>query len=219
MNKIIQGDALEVLKTLPSESVDCIITDPPYNISQDGAKISRHNLKFGVYRQDTSIKLDFGDWDKMEEKEFFDFTESWFIECSRILKGGRWICIFFDKQKTGFFDLLLAKKYGIKPKTILVWLKSNPTPQFRKANFTSASEFIWCGVKGEGKIIIISGRVDDLTNSTTYKSFTTVKGFQPKVFFELPDLQASNQTKLLRIANLQNTKQKQDKPPLKGGII
>lgn len=30
LNKILQGDALEVLKTLPSESIDCIVTSPPY---------------------------------------------------------------------------------------------------------------------------------------------------------------------------------------------
>ena len=29
-NKILQGDSLEVLKTLPSESIDCVITSPPY---------------------------------------------------------------------------------------------------------------------------------------------------------------------------------------------
>jgi DNA modification methylase len=30
MNKIIQGDCLEVLKTLPSESINCVVTSPPY---------------------------------------------------------------------------------------------------------------------------------------------------------------------------------------------
>lgn len=30
MNKILQGDVLEVLKTLPDESVNCVITSPPY---------------------------------------------------------------------------------------------------------------------------------------------------------------------------------------------
>src|SRR3990167_10349610 len=29
-NKILQGDSLAVLKTLPSESIDCVITSPPY---------------------------------------------------------------------------------------------------------------------------------------------------------------------------------------------
>jgi DNA modification methylase len=32
LNKIIQGDALQVLKTLPDESVDCCVTSPPYFI-------------------------------------------------------------------------------------------------------------------------------------------------------------------------------------------
>lgn len=30
VNKIIQGDTLEVLKTMPNECVDTIITSPPY---------------------------------------------------------------------------------------------------------------------------------------------------------------------------------------------
>lgn len=34
MNQIIQGDAIEELKKLPENSVDAIITDPPYNITQ-----------------------------------------------------------------------------------------------------------------------------------------------------------------------------------------
>lgn len=32
LNTIIQGDSLEVLKTLPDESIDCVITSPPYCI-------------------------------------------------------------------------------------------------------------------------------------------------------------------------------------------
>jgi len=31
LNSIIHGNTLTVLKKLPSESVDCIITSPPYN--------------------------------------------------------------------------------------------------------------------------------------------------------------------------------------------
>lgn len=30
VNKIIQGDCLEILKTIPDESIDCVITSPPY---------------------------------------------------------------------------------------------------------------------------------------------------------------------------------------------
>ena len=30
LNKIYQGDVLEVLKTWPDEFVDCVVTSPPY---------------------------------------------------------------------------------------------------------------------------------------------------------------------------------------------
>ena len=30
MQKIIQGDALSVLSSLPSDSIDCVVTSPPY---------------------------------------------------------------------------------------------------------------------------------------------------------------------------------------------
>jgi len=39
-NKIICGDALELIKKLSNESVDLILTDPPYGIKKDGIKNS-----------------------------------------------------------------------------------------------------------------------------------------------------------------------------------
>jgi DNA modification methylase len=38
MNKIIQGNCLDSLKTLPENSVDAIVTDPPYGLSFMGKK-------------------------------------------------------------------------------------------------------------------------------------------------------------------------------------
>lgn len=35
-NTIIKGDCIEVLKTLPANSVDLIFADPPYNMQTDG---------------------------------------------------------------------------------------------------------------------------------------------------------------------------------------
>jgi len=150
---LIQGDALKILKHLPSESIDLVLTDPPYGISQEGKKISRKSLSSKSWKRDMDIRLDFGKWDIFkDEGEYFEFTESWFKECVRILKQKGWVYIFFDKLKTGYFDLILAPKYGIKSKTIFTWLKTNPTPSFRKVNWLSASEFIWVGSKGNCKL-------------------------------------------------------------------
>lgn len=152
-NQIIHGDCLIELKRIPDNSIDCIITDPPYMISQKGKSIGRKSLNSKSWKRNMDIKLDFGEWDNFDsEEEFFRFTENWFKECSRVLKEKGWIYIFFDKQKIGYFDLTLSKKYGIKGRTIFAWLKSNPVPSFRKVNWLSASEFIWVGSKGECKL-------------------------------------------------------------------
>jgi len=152
-NHIYCINCLQGLKKLNDESVDCIITDPPYGVSQRGKKISRKSLSSKSWKRNMDIKLDFGKWDNFEtEDEFFKFTESWFKECVRVLKQKSWIYIFFDKQKIGYFDLILAPKYGVKSRAIFTWLKTNPTPSFRKVNWLSASEFIWVGSKGSCKL-------------------------------------------------------------------
>lgn len=84
VNQIIHGDALEELKKIPDNSIDLIVTDPPYMISQKGNEIIRKNLNSKSMKRNMNIRLDFGAWDNFDsEKEFFDFTESWFKECAR----------------------------------------------------------------------------------------------------------------------------------------
>lgn len=38
VNKIIQGDCLELIKLIPDNSIDAILTDPPYGLNKDGIK-------------------------------------------------------------------------------------------------------------------------------------------------------------------------------------
>ncbi|MGE4321212.1 MAG: site-specific DNA-methyltransferase [Acholeplasmataceae bacterium] len=68
MNKIIQGDAFEQLKLLDTESVDCIITSPPYYQLR---KYGNSEYEFG---HEESVKL------------FIDNLTEVFMECHRVLK-------------------------------------------------------------------------------------------------------------------------------------
>ena len=145
LNKIVLGDAIEVLKEIPDESIDLVIVDPPYFISKPGKKIGRKS-KSG---KSMDVKLDYGQWDWFSsEDRFREFTEEWFKECVRALKTGGWIFVFFDKKKIWWFDSWLAPKYNVKTRDLFVWIKSNPVPSFRKMTFVSATEFIWVGSKG-----------------------------------------------------------------------
>jgi len=38
LNKITQGDCLELIKIIPDNKIDCIITDPPYGLNKNGIK-------------------------------------------------------------------------------------------------------------------------------------------------------------------------------------
>lgn len=45
LNQIIQGDCVEVLKTIPSETVDCCVTSPPYWAMRDYGVIGQFGLE------------------------------------------------------------------------------------------------------------------------------------------------------------------------------
>jgi site-specific DNA-methyltransferase (adenine-specific) len=69
-----QGDCLELMKDIPNNSVNLILTDPPYNISRKNNFNTMKGCRQG---------FDFGEWDKK-----FD-QETWLpIAISKLRNGG-----------------------------------------------------------------------------------------------------------------------------------
>lgn len=58
LNRIIHGDCLEIMGYMPSESVDLIITSPPYNIG----KMHSNHLQFGTYVGNDMKETDYQEW-------------------------------------------------------------------------------------------------------------------------------------------------------------
>ena len=98
-NKIINGDSLEELKKIPSETFDLVFADPPYNLQ----------LKNSLTRPDRSKVSAVNDkWDQFESfKKYDEFTVAWLSECKRILKqnGMAKITTFMKLIKVIFFSL------------------------------------------------------------------------------------------------------------------
>lgn len=67
-----QGDCLEVMKDIPDNSIDLIITSPPYNIG----KMHSNQLQFGTYNGND-----------MKEEEYQEWQIKVLNECFRILKN------------------------------------------------------------------------------------------------------------------------------------
>jgi len=138
-NQIITDDCFEALKSITNNSVDLILTDPPYIISRN-SNFSKNseNTKFN------KISIDFGDWDK--EPIDMDLL---FKEYKRVLKPGGTLIIFYDVWKC---DQLKesAELSGFKQPRVCQWVKNNPTPVNSKINYLSnAVEFFFTFVKGK----------------------------------------------------------------------
>jgi len=147
INKIHKGDCLEILKQIEDNSIDCVIVDPPYNISKENDNRDRSKLNSPIMRRESPLKYDFGEWDNKTREDFLEFTRAWLFQCCRVLKDGGTIISFFNKEDISFLGWE-GKKEGIRTRTIFTWCKSNPVPSFRKVNYLSATEYLWIGSKG-----------------------------------------------------------------------
>jgi len=138
-NRVILGDCYEVLKTIDKNSIDLILTDPPYNISrQSNFTKNSDNKKFN------NISIDFGDWD--QEEVDLDYL---FFEFKRVLKPGGTLIIFYDIWKCNNLKSI-AEKLGLKQPRVCQWVKNNPVPINSKNNYLSNSiEFFFTFVKGK----------------------------------------------------------------------
>lgn len=129
--KIYNGDALKVLDDLINLNIeiDHIITDPPYNISQDN--------NFSTMKSSKRRGVDFGEWDKE-----FDLV-SWIPKAEKLLKNGGTFIIFNSyRNLTPIINEL--KKCGLVVKDVLKWIKANPMPRNIDRRYVQDTEFaIW----------------------------------------------------------------------------
>jgi modification methylase len=139
-NTIIQGDCIEELKKFPSDSIDLIFADPPYNMQ----------LKNALYRPNNTKVAGVDDaWDKFSSFSEYDmFCAAWLSECRRILKdtGSIWVIgSYHNIFRVGSIMLNL----GFWILNDITWHKTNPMPNFLGTRFTNATEtLLWCS-KGE----------------------------------------------------------------------
>jgi site-specific DNA-methyltransferase (adenine-specific) len=139
----ILGDCYEELKKIKSNSIDLIITDPPYLISRDSNFKQISNNTSNEMATKYNISIDFGDWDRDELNWNFLFTEY-----KRVLKKGGTLIIFYDVWKANELKES-AEIVGLKQHRVCAWIKTNPVPINSKLNYLSnATEYFFTFVKG-----------------------------------------------------------------------
>ncbi|MGZ8410114.1 MAG: DNA-methyltransferase, partial [Hyphomicrobium sp.] len=136
-NRVLVGDCIQELRKLPSESVDLVFADPPYNL-QLASELLRPN--------NTRVDGVDDEWDKFSSFAAYDqFCRAWLSECRRVLKpdGAMWVIGSYHNV----FRLGAAlQDLGFWIQNDIIWRKVNPMPNFRGKRFTNAHEtLIWAG--------------------------------------------------------------------------
>jgi DNA modification methylase len=131
----------DYLKTIPKNSIDLILIDPPYEVSRE-TNFENTPIK-GNDTDRFRVSMDFGDWDNN-----FTGLDVVINECYRILKKSGTIICFYDLWKiTTLKQYLENAKF--KQIRFIEWVKTNPVPLNSKINYlTNAREIALIGVKG-----------------------------------------------------------------------
>ena len=92
MSKIYHGNSLEVLKSIPENSIDLIFADPPYNIGK----------KFGDFKDSWKSDQDHAEW-----------CYEWLEQCIKILKPNGSLYVMTSTQAMPYLDLWIRGKMTI----------------------------------------------------------------------------------------------------------
>jgi site-specific DNA-methyltransferase (adenine-specific) len=138
INKIYQGDCLEVMKDIPDKSVDLIVTSPPYN---KGFWSKNRNLNNGFKTK--SRRIEYGEYNDCVSPQEYENNQREFIkECLRILKPTG--SLFYNH-----IDILSEHQtkhpkwvYDFPLKQIIIWNRKN-TPKLDKSYFFPINEYIF----------------------------------------------------------------------------
>lgn len=133
-DQIIHGDCIDVLRSLPDESVDAIVTDPPYGIA---------------YRASASKNPD---WKRTVLNDEAPFIW-WIAEAFRVLRDrGAMVC--FSRYDVEHYFRDAMRHAGFRPRAQMVWdreyhgtgdLKGDVAPQHDTAVFATKGRFAFCG--------------------------------------------------------------------------
>ena len=131
--RLYNMNCMEAMRNIPDDSVDLVLTDPPYNLGlfmknrATNLKAMRENF-FGA-----------AGWDDLEFEEWEKNMDEMFSELARIIKTRGSAIMFMSIIKVESI-IKLAEKHGFYYKTTGIWHKKNPMPRNMNLHFINSTE-------------------------------------------------------------------------------
>lgn len=137
---VIHGDCLTVLRQMEPDSVDMVITDPPYGVDYQSNRAAKENRRRKISNDKTPFI-----W--------------WLYDAHRVLKEGGGVLCFsrWDVQQV-FIDAMQIAGFTVK--SVLVWDRMHRGMGDLKGSF--APRYDTCIFATKGRYILPNGRPDDV---------------------------------------------------------
>lgn len=158
--KLLHGDCCKELLNIPTKSIDCVITSPPY----DDLRSYNSTVNYELVIHELYRVLKSGG------------VVVWNVN-DRIIDG--------SKSLTSFRQALLFQECGFKVNDVMIWKKTNPMPQVKQPRYNQAFEYMFIFSKGKPKTfnpIMVDCKSAGLKYKSTCKKITTNKERQYKEF-------------------------------------
>ena len=113
--KLYNDDCLNVLKDIGDNSIDLVVTDPPYEVITGGRNGGVKGKPSGILTENKQLM------------KSIPKADLWLSECFRVMKDGTHIYIMTNTLNlTNYLNII--NDVGFKLHNLLVWNKNNTTP-------------------------------------------------------------------------------------------
>lgn len=130
LNRVYQRDCIEGMKMVPDNSIDLVVTDPPYLMNYR----SNRRVKSEKFKHITN------------DVDAHELISDYLAECYRVLKDDTAIYVFCSWHHIEFFKTEFERHFKLK--NIIVWNKNNHGSGDLKGAYAPKHEFVLYGHKG-----------------------------------------------------------------------
>lgn len=130
---LYNSDCLAAMENVSEDTIDLILTDPPYNL---GLFMSKRGTNLKKMRDNFFVAAG---WDSLSYEQWLLSMENLFMQSARVLKSGGSMIVFMSIMKVEGL-IQLAQRYGFYYKTTGIWHKLNPMPRNMNLHFVNSTE-------------------------------------------------------------------------------
>lgn len=146
-----QGDCLEVMATMSDESVDIVVTSPPYNMGLVPGGNGRGMYKPGASNKAARFREGYGQHDDaMEQTDYDTWQRKVLAECWRVAR----LAVFYNHRPRVEHGVLrdpLGNDFGIPLRQRIIWNRGTGIDVNLRA-FCTRGEYIYLFAKPDFKL-------------------------------------------------------------------